>query len=82
MALQKPDGQESDATELLMDGYTVFGQLLKQSLVYLDGSGSEEACKLVINVNTNLQLHLHLIFHFIIIYVCIKTVSPLNNNHL
>ena len=44
MALQKRDGQESDAAELLIDGYAVFGQLLQQSLVYLDGSGSEESC--------------------------------------
>ena len=44
MALQKPDGQDSDAAELLMDGYTVFRQLLHQSLVYLDESGVEESC--------------------------------------
>ena len=44
MALQNPDGQESEAAELLMDGYAVFEQLLHQSLVYLDGSGVEESC--------------------------------------
>ena len=43
MALQKADGQESDAAELLMDGHAVFRQLLHQSLVYLDGSRHEES---------------------------------------
>ena len=44
MALQNHYSQDSDAAELLMDGYAVFKQLLHQSLVYLDGSGGGESC--------------------------------------
>ena len=46
MALQRPDGLESDAAELLIEGYTVFRQLVDKSLVYLDDSGCEECCLL------------------------------------
>ena len=35
MALQNPEKQASDAADMFMNGYAVFGQLLQQSLVYL-----------------------------------------------